>query len=379
MNPLSFLKSLLAQKNRLPSLRFWENSYSLKRFLAEGGAWCLRQLPPEMAHNLGLQLLRSPYFYRHLPGIPPSSVDLSVPFPIGTHQHHRLAHPIGLAAGYDKNGAVLTGLSKLGFSFMEVGTLTPRAQLGNPTPRIFRLSERRELINSMGFPNLGMNTAKTYLENFNHKLGGWVGINIGKNLITPQDHALEDYLSVLQNLKDQGHYFVINVSSPNTAGLRSLAHPTFFEVLAERISSLESGLLTKTWIKLDPDSSPSDFQQNIQSILAKSFAGVILCNTHAVRRPYKGGLSGSSLRSFSLQRLALAREVHEGHLPMIAVGGISTGSDVLQALMLGACCVQIYTALVYRGPWAVIKILQELEEEMSLQGLTSLSELPHLR
>lgn len=355
------------------------NSEVTSSSLAHIAAWCLRCLPPEMAHNIGLQLLSHRAFHRYLPGMPPSIRDLSVPFPWGNSDpQHRLPHPIGLAAGYDKNGRAVQGLTRLGFSFIEVGTITPRPQWGHPQPRVFRLRHRAELINRMGFPNLGMNTAAAYL-GLRSDLGCLVGINIGKNLITRPQDAIEDYLAALRALKECGHYFVINVSSPNTEGLRDLAQPVFFEHLKERLCAMEPGILSQTWIKLDPDSQRRDFQKNIESILACSFAGVILCNTHAVAHPHKGGLSGHSLRCLAVERLIWAREVHEGHLAMISVGGISTGSDVLHALSLGACAVQIYTALTYRGPWAVIQMLQELEEEMSLRGMRSLSELPHLR
>lgn len=360
----------------------WRDA-GLPRRLIEAASLGLRQLPPEMAHNLSLKALQNKNIYRFLPGSPRSLRDLRVRGPYYSQPASDISpgrtplylpHPVGLAAGYDKNAACIEGLERLGFSMIEVGTITPRPQSGHPLPRLFRLSQRRELINKMGFPNEGMEQARRHLSAL-PPLRCCVGINIGKNLATESDKALEDYLSALSTLRDFGDYFVINVSSPNTPGLRDLARDEFFHLASQRLAALEPGLPRKVWIKLDPDGDRTAFQSQIQSVVNHGFGGVILCNTHSVERPHRGGLSGHSLRTMAQQRLIWAREVHQGNLAMISVGGISTGCDVFEALKLGACGVQIYTAMVYRGPWAVHKIIRELSDEMTLRGINSLSQL----
>ena len=202
-----------------------------------------------------------------------------------------------------------------------------------------------------------------------------LGVNIGKNLDTPRGRALEDYLVCLERVKDYGDYFVINVSSPNTEGLRDLVNPEFFRSLSENLRSIEAGLSQKVWVKLDPDREKHSFQQTVEHIGTFGFGGLILTNTRKVHRPQKGGLSGHSLRTASHQRLFWAREVYRNQLPIIAVGGIMSGWDVIESLRCGASCVQVYTALIYRGPWLVHKMLREIEWQMEASGITHLSEI----
>lgn len=328
-------------------------------------------LPAEPAHHMALwalqqrsvrSWLRPPYMQQ----------DLSVEVPGGIG---RVKHPIGLAAGFDKDGVAISGLMQCGFSCIEIGTVTPQPQLGHPRPRMFRLKERQELVNCMGFPSRGAEDVAQRLQQWKKLQDYPIGVNVGKNKETSLERATDDYLWLIQRFQDLAQYFVVNVSSPNTEKLRKLADPLFLRILQEKICDVQSGLVSKVWIKLDPDSDRRSFQKTMEAIVQCSYAGVILTNTHAVRQPYLGGLSGHSLRSLSLQRLQWAREVHQGQLGMIACGGISTGLDVLESLRCGASMVQIYTAFVYRGPAAVSKILYELSCEIQQIGAKSLCEV----
>ena len=345
------------------------------RFLGDACFRAGRMLPPETAHDLGIRFLQSPLAPKLLSSPACPRLDLSVEIPgLGS-----LAHPIGLAAGFDKNGVALGSLNALGFSTIEIGTITPSPQFGHPKPRVFRYPDTHDLINRMGFPSLGAQEVERQLRSFHrHRHSFKLGINVGKNHQTPLDRAIDDYLSCLDRLKHLGDYYVINVSSPNTEGLRDLATPGFIKDLSGEIAQIEPGLPKKTWIKLDPDLSKPDFQALIESITTYCFGGVILTNTRKVNLPERGGLSGHSLRSFALQRLMWAKEVHQHQLGVMAVGGIMSGSDVLESLRLGAHGVGIYTALVYRGPSVVSKLIGEIEQQMEALSLTHLRDLREL-
>jgi len=332
------------------------------------GTALLRTLPAEVAHDFGLKLLRSGLLER-LPqpsGVPvPSGCRTLLPG-IG-----ELAHPIGLAAGFDKNATALPGFARLGFSFLEVGTVTPRAQPGNPKPRMFRLSGQRGLVNRMGFNNDGALTVSRRLRAL-----GWpfarmpLGVNVGKNKDTPLERAVTDYMQGIETFRDLASYFVVNISSPNTPGLRELAKPVFIDELGDAIARD----VHRTWIKLDPDMERADFERLIAAISQRGFAGIILTNTHRVERPEAGGQSGHPLLVRSTAMLEWAWRVHEGRLPMIGCGGVLSGADVLGKITRGASAVQIYTALVYRGPWAVVRILGEFIEELQLAGFATVQD-----
>ena len=328
-------------------------------------------LPAETAHNFSLYLLSKPSIYKKINHRYITKYDLSCEISgLG-----KLYHPIGLAAGYDKNATSLSGLCKLDFSFIEVGTITVMAQTGNPKPRVFRLRQTNELINKMGFPNNGMLNCKNNISKHYMHQNTALGLNIGKNKNTSIDNAIDDYISLIDELKSCGDYFVINISSPNTPQLRKLANPVFIKTLEERISEINPQLVKKTWIKLDPDLSIDQFIELIETLCITNFAGVILTNTHKVNYPFQGGLSGHSLRALAMEKLSIAKQIHQGNLQIISVGGVFSGLDVFNALEKGACAVQVYTALVYRGPWVVSKILQELEWELQLRDMTSLSDI----
>ncbi len=342
---------------------------SLGSWVGGFGTAMLRLLPAETAHDLGMNLLAHGLL-EHLPTpfIEPLTAGMGVDLPgIGS-----LAHPIGLAAGFDKHCRVPSAFARMGFSMLEIGTVTPQAQPGNPKPRLFRQPEQLALVNRMGFNSDGAATVADRLRrlNWRHDLVP-LGINCGKNKNTPNERAIDDYLQVMAAFSDLAHYFVVNISSPNTPGLRELATPTFIQCLADEIGSL----LPKVWVKLDPDMNRSEFQAMIEAIAERGFRGIIVSNTHRVVQPEAGGQSGHPLMALSTACLEWAYEVHRGALPMIATGGVLSGADIFQKMVRGASAVQIYTALVYRGPWVVQQLLVELAAELKLRGISHVQDI----
>jgi dihydroorotate dehydrogenase len=341
----------------------------IARYLGRWGTAALRLLPPELSHELGLWLLERGLL-NHLPM--PEVGDLLNGLAIEVPGLGPLSHPIGLAAGFDKHARCPRAWAQLGFAFMEIGTVTPRPQPGNAKPRIFRQSSQLGLVNRMGFPSDGMSRVAERL-----KALRWVhdkvplGLNLGKNKETADQHAVLDFIAGIDTFSAMAKFFVINISSPNTPGLRGLANEEFLAQLQQRAPSS----LSRMWIKLDPDMDKAKFQHIIGVIAKLGFAGVVLTNTHRVERPETGGQSGHLLGVMSATRLEWAYEVHRGSLAMIASGGILSGGDVFERLARGAQAVEIYTALVYRGPWAVIDLLEELREEMRLRGFGSVNEV----
>ncbi|MES2744311.1 MAG: quinone-dependent dihydroorotate dehydrogenase [Bdellovibrionota bacterium] len=333
------------------------------------GTALLRLFPAETAHDLGMWCLeRDLMRFLPLPTLGSNLNGLAMNLPgIGD-----LAHPIGLAAGFDKNARAPRGFARLGLSFLEVGTITPQPQPGNPKPRLFRLDDQMGLINRMGFNSEGIGHVKDRLSNaqWSHDQVP-MGINLGKNKDTPNEAAIEDYSQGLDSLAPFAKYFVINVSSPNTTGLRGLANEHFLKELAAR----HKHLLPKLWVKLDPDMKRSDFQILVKSIADIGFQGLVLTNTHRVEMPQTGGMSGAAISAQSTACLEWAYEATKGALPLIASGGILTGQDVYQRIARGASAVQIYSALVYRGPLAVYEMLKELKAEMDLRGYSFLSDV----
>lgn len=336
--------------------------------LADAGTALLRLLPPEMSHDLGMAMLARGLLDRlAAPYLEPLTAGMKVRVPgLG-----ELPHPLGLAAGFDKDARCPQAFARMGFSFLEVGTVTPRPQPGNPKPRLFRYPEQKALVNRMGFNSAGAATVAERLAKLKWQHDRVpLGVNCGKNKETPDDRALADFLQVVAATKDLARYFVINISSPNTPGLRGLATPEFLHHLADELAAE----LPRTWVKLDPDRPRKEFQKLVETIEARGYQGVILSNTHRVATPEPGGQSGHPLMAPSTACLEWAWQVTQGGLPMIATGGVLTGTDVFHKLARGASAVQIYTALVYRGPWVVAKLLQELSEELHLRGFATASD-----
>lgn len=333
------------------------------------GTYLLRLLPAEVAHSIGMNLLTSTFFL-HLPDPNLDVADVDLETNAGVLGV--LKHPLGLAAGFDKNMEAPYGFAKMGFSCLEFGTVTPQSQPGNSKPRMWRDSETKSIVNRMGFNNDGAIVLQKRLQSLN-----WtthhpkIGLNIGKNKQTSAGEAIGDYVGLAQRFAPISNYLVVNLSSPNTPGLRDLATSDFIDLLAKELGS---SILSKTFVKLDPDLSKSQLQKLIERLQHHVFAGVILTNTHGVQSPYAGGLSGHSLLSQSNSSLEWAWETHLGSFTMIASGGVLTGMDAFSKIARGASLVQLYSALVFRGPGAVAKILWELGAEMRRRGFRSVDE-----
>ncbi len=285
----------------------------------------------------------------------------------------RFANPVGLAAGYDKNGLALHGLACLGFSHLELGTVTPKAQPGNPRPRLFRLPQDQALINRLGFPNAGSIALQGRLRR-GKPPGVVVGINIGKGADTPLDCAAEDYLELLEMFYDLADYVAVNVSSPNTAGLRRLQARRHLEGLlaglheARRARARHSGRRLPILVKLSPDLSQAELQDAVGAVIDAEMDGIIATNTTVERADLRsptgaesGGLSGRPLRARSTEVIRSIRALTGGDFPIVGVGGVFSAQDARQKLEAGATLVQLYTGLIYHGPRIVRDILHELK------------------
>ena len=330
----------------------------------------LFRLEAEHAHQLTLFLVRlaggtSPIncILRHVFSAPPRPLQA-----FGLN----FSNPIGLAAGYDKDGLGWRGLATLGFGHIEIGTVTPQPQAGNPRPRIFRLVEDQALINRMGFPNQGEQfVARQLMKPRPNNLV--LGVNIGKNKDTPLEGADQDYLQLLQTFAPLADYLAINVSSPNTVGLRRLQERQALDRLLSQLWAEREALpgslhhRPPLLVKLAPDLSEAELAEALDVILANRMDGVIATNTslsrQGLRSPLRseiGGLSGKPLFSLCLDRVKMIYKFTGGKIPIIGVGGIFDANGVQQMLDAGATLVQIYTGLVYKGPGLVKKILADL-------------------
>ena len=317
----------------------------------------LHALPPELAHDVaiaGLQVLGA------LPGIirPHESVSRKL---FGCE----FVNPIGLAAGLDKNAKAVAGLARLGFGFVEVGTVTPRPQPGNPQPRLFRLPEHQALINRMGFNNDGvvaMVRRLDKLRNQNRLEGTIIGVNLGKNKDTPLPEAVDDYIKGMGQLHTLADYFTLNLSSPNTPGLRQLQHGDELSKLLEQVMETQqrlasAGVVTPVLLKVAPDLTDEDIDQIAQQVVRHKLDGLIATNTTLDRRVVQGhplseqagGLSGAPLTEVSCGVVRKFRERLPQGLPIIGVGGIGSIQDAQNMLNAGANLLQIYSSFIYQG------------------------------
>ncbi len=284
-------------------------------------------------------------------------------------------NPVGLAAGFDKNAQLIDELSSFGFGFIEIGTVTPRAQEGNPKPRLFRLKADQALINRMGFNNEGLEEVIKNLKKRKSKT--LVGGNIGKNKITPNEEATQDYIKSFEALFEYVDYFVVNVSSPNTPNLRALQDK---EPLTQLLQSLQNLNQQKPkpkpiLLKIAPDLSNAQLDEIIEVVQATQIAGVIATNTTLDRShlntPHStieaigaGGLSGKPLKNRATEVIRYLHQRSGGSLPIIGVGGIHSPEDALEKLQAGASLVQLYTGFVYEGPGIVKRINELLEKSL---------------
>jgi dihydroorotate dehydrogenase len=277
---------------------------------------------------------------------------------------------LGLAAGYDKDGLAWKGLTAFGFGHIEVGTVTPRAQNGNPKPRIFRIPDEYSIINRMGFPGKGADfVARQITTRKNQKFPTILGVNIGKNKDTPIEDAAGDYLYLLEKFSGLADYIAVNVSSPNTVGLRRLQARDNLENLLNQLSAKRSKLSTSLpiLVKLAPDLSDIELDDALTAILSSGMDGIIATNTtldHSrLNSPLKlesGGLSGAALTTLSQNIVSKIFSKISSQLPIIGVGGIMNSDDAKRMLDSGASLIQIYSGLIYSGPNIVKNILQEI-------------------
>jgi len=294
----------------------------------------------------------------------------------------RFAHPVALAAGLDKDAEAVDGLFACGFSAVEIGTLTPRPQPGNPTPRLFRLPEHRAVINRMGFNNHGAQDASTRLSALSWRPGP-LGVNVGKNKDTPLEKAVDDYVACVDLLGPLGDYVVVNASSPNTPGLRTLQEPEalsgLLRAVQERLAQVAPG--KPLFLKIAPDLTPEAVDEVVDVARACALAGLIATNT-TITRPFEhplakeaGGLSGAPVRELANAVIRRAYLRGGGKLPIIGVGGVFTAQDVYEKLRAGASVVQVYTGFIYEGPGMLRRILPELAALLSRDGVTQVRDV----
>ena len=291
-----------------------------------------------------------------------------------------LEHPVMLAAGLDKDAEAVAGLFALGFSAVEVGTLTPRPQPGNPKPRIFRIPEHQALINRLGFNNHGAANAAERLRALAFRPGP-VGVNVGKNKDTPIERAVDDYVACVETLAPLGDYVVVNASSPNTPGLRTLQEPEALERLLGAVRAKVDAIGRKPlFLKIAPDLAPEAVDAIVEVAVRCRVDGLIATNT-TITRPVEhpltneaGGFSGAPLGPMSLEVLRRAANTAQGQLALIGVGGIMNGAHAYARLRAGASAVQLYTGFIYGGPNTVKRALAELEACLRRDGFRSVRE-----
>ena len=275
-------------------------------------------------------------------------------------------NPVGIAAGFDKNATHISEFEKFGFGFIEIGTVTPKPQDGNPKKRLFRLKEDTAIINRMGFNNDGVTKIKNRLKkNYNVLIGG----NIGKNKVTPNSQAKNDYIICFKELYDYVDYFVVNVSSPNTPGLRELQSKEFLNDLFIELNKLRSNEIIKKpiLIKISPDLSKEKILEILEVIHTNNIDGIIATNTtidypnlKSKNKNETGGLSGAPLYDKSNEVISFISKKTNGKLPIIGVGGISTPEQAVKKIEAGAHLIQLYTGIIYEGPGIVRKINKKL-------------------
>ncbi len=330
----------------------------------------LFQLDPETAHDWTLLLLRQAF------NSPLGKLGGLIPLPRPTAPRRVMGldfpNPVGLAAGLDKNGECIRAWQALGFGFIEIGTVTPRPQSGNPKPRMFRLPAARALINRMGFNNKGVDYLVEQVRRSGYK--GVLGINIGKNADTPIERATDDYLIGLRKVYPWASYVAANISSPNTPGLRDLQYGAALDRLLEALKTEqrrlaeEHGRYVPLAIKIAPDLADEDLAAVGQALLRHEIDAVIATNTTFSRTGVEslphadqaGGLSGAPLRDRSTAVVRQLADILGGNMPIIAVGGILSGADAAAKIAAGASLVQLYTGFIYRGPELVCEAVAAL-------------------
>ncbi|WP_424945466.1 quinone-dependent dihydroorotate dehydrogenase [Candidatus Endowatersipora endosymbiont of Watersipora subatra] len=337
----------------------------------------LLSLDPEKAHSLSLVLLKLGLFPKlSRKADKKLSIDIAgLKFP----------NPLGMAAGYDKNADVFDSLLALGFGHVEIGTITPFPQRGNTKPRVFRFPHEKGIINRLGFNNKGHHHVIQVLARRIHKTG-IVGVNIGAN--KNSEDFIADYVSGIQRFEDLANYLTINISSPNTPGLRNLQDKNRLINLLNHVDKvrkktcINGNKRTPIFLKIAPDLSEQDLDNITSAVLKSDIDALIVSNTTLSRdglfdskRAPAGGLSGAPLFDRSTRILAHVYQRLEGRIPLIGVGGVVNTVNAISKIEAGASLVQIYTGLIYKGPYLVSKMLDEISQHLKKNNLNNLSEL----
>ena len=325
-------------------------------------------LDPERAHRLTVRALTlAPRMRPAQTG--PLAIDVAgLTFP----------NPLGMAAGFDKDAEVPDQLLGLGFGFAEVGSITPRPQTGNPKPRLFRLVEDRAVINRMGFNNAGAEVARDRLQRRADR-PGIVGVNVGAN--KDSEDRIADYVAMTRIMAPLASYLAVNISSPNTPGLRALQDESALAGLLDAVIEARGPSGPPVFLKVAPDLEPADIDAIARIAIERQLGALIVSNT-TISRPQlasphageAGGLSGAPLRDLAQQRLRDFRTATGGSIPLVGVGGIASAEDAWARIRAGASLVQLYSAMVYGGPGLPRRILRGLEELMRLDGFASIAE-----
>jgi dihydroorotate dehydrogenase len=330
----------------------------------------LSRLDAETAHGLAIRALKS--------GLTPGDRRADPPSLSVTVWGRSLPNPIGLAAGFDKNAEVPDALLGLGFGFVEIGSVTPRPQEGNPRPRLFRLSEDRGVINRMGFPGQGLEAARSRLAARPRR--GFVGVNVGANKDSSDRAA--DYVACSVALAPYADYLVCNVSSPNTPGLRNLQGRAQLSDLLKRTQDAIAAKPVPLVVKIAPDATDDDLDDIVAVCRDLRMDGIIVGNTtlsrppslRSARREETGGLSGAPLTALSTDVLRRTARRVEGQFPLVGTGGIGSGADAYAKLRAGASLVQLYSAMVYEGPPLIRRIKDELAALLARDGFASVAD-----
>ena len=341
------------------------------------GARALRALDPETAHALSLRALNA--------GLGPGPAPADDPILAVSIAGLQLPNCVGLAAGYDKDAEVYAPMLRFGFGFVECGSVTPKPQAGSPRPRLFRLTPDRAVINRMGFNNDGLEAFAYCLSRRVAGQGGVVGANVGANKDSPD--RIGDYVLGLQRLWSLADYFTLNVSSPNTPGLRALQTRDALQELLGRTDEARRSLTLgagprPVFLKVAPDLDEAEIEAIASASLAGGVDGLIISNTtvcrpDSLRSPHRGeggGLSGAPLLDRSTEVLRRFAERTGDRLPLIGVGGVGSGADALAKIRAGACAVQLYSALVFEGPGLVARIKRDLAARLRAEGFSSVAE-----
>ncbi len=341
--------------------------------IADLGGRALQLLPPEAAHAATIRLLSKGLGVPVAPPVLPASVSTTLP-----RSGLALRSPVGLAAGFDKNCEVPAAMARFGFGFIECGTVTPRPQPGNPRPRLFRLTEDRAVINRLGFNNYGLDYFVRRLAHYDHAIP--VGANVGAN--KDSDDRIADYVTGIEAVAPYADYIAINISSPNTPGLRGLQDKAALSALLSRCGDAERGG-KPVFLKLAPDLDTEAIADICGVLQAEGgwLAGLIISNTTLARpaglasasRIEAGGLSGAPLFGPSTEVLRQFARRLAGRIDLIGVGGIGSGADAYAKIRAGASAVQLYSMLVYEGPGLAVRLARELAACLERDGLTSIS------